>query len=98
MSESKANTAQNFKDLLVWQKAMVLAKSVSQITKAFPAEERFGLVAQMREQPFRFLLTLLKGKRAIQLENSFIQFISHAEGLLAELETQLQLSTELGFC
>jgi len=28
----------------------------------------------------------------------FVQFISHAEGSLAELETQLRLSVELTFC
>jgi four helix bundle protein len=28
----------------------------------------------------------------------FIQFLSHAKGSLAELETQLLLSVQLGFC
>jgi four helix bundle protein len=28
----------------------------------------------------------------------FVQFISHAGGSLAELETQLRLSADLGFC
>jgi four helix bundle protein len=28
----------------------------------------------------------------------FIQFISHAEGSLAELDTQLRLASDLGYC
>ncbi len=30
--------------------------------------------------------------------NEFVQFVSHAEGSLAELDTQLILAQELGFC
>jgi four helix bundle protein len=28
----------------------------------------------------------------------FVQFISHAEGSLAELDTQLRLASDLGYC
>jgi four helix bundle protein len=97
MSESKSNAAQNFKNLLVWQRAMVLAKSVYQITEAFPAEERFGLVAQMRRAAVSIPSNIAEGQ-ARHLTGEFIQWISHAEGSLAELETQLRLSTDLGFC
>jgi len=39
---------QDYKDLLVWQRGIALAKSIYNFTKAFPPEERFGLIAQMR--------------------------------------------------
>jgi len=38
----------SYRDLLVWQKAMVLAKQVYRMTRGFPGDERFGLIAQMR--------------------------------------------------
>lgn len=37
-----------YRDLIVWQKGMELAKSVYGITRKFPAEEKYGLVSQMR--------------------------------------------------
>ncbi len=38
----------DFMDLLVWQKAHRLTLDVYRATKSFPAEERFGLTAQLR--------------------------------------------------
>lgn len=40
--------------------------------------------------------TSLKATRHTTRE--FIQFVSHAEGSLAELDTQLKLGVELGYC
>ncbi len=36
---------ENFQQLEVWQKAHQLALAVYQVTKEFPADEKFGLVA-----------------------------------------------------
>lgn len=36
------------KKLNVWQVAMKVAQMVYRLTNAFPADERFGLVSQMR--------------------------------------------------
>lgn len=38
----------DYKDLVVWQKGMQLAKQVYQLTQSFPTEEKFGLVSHMR--------------------------------------------------
>ena len=38
----------SYRDLLIWQKGMALAKQVYAMTRAFPGDERFGLTAQMR--------------------------------------------------
>jgi hypothetical protein len=37
-----------YRDLLVWQKGIELAKRIYEITRTFPSEEKFGLVSQMR--------------------------------------------------
>ena len=86
--------AQNYKDLVVWQKAIALAKAVYQLTASFPAEEKFGLVAQMRRAAVSVPSNIAEGQ-ARHTTGEFIQFISHAEGSTAELETQLILSVEL---
>jgi four helix bundle protein len=38
----------SYKDLIVWQKVMNLVVLVYELTKLFPAEEKYGLVSQMR--------------------------------------------------
>ena len=88
--------AQNYKDLVVWQKGIALAKAVYQLTSRFPSEEKFGLVAQMRRAAVSIPSNIAEGQ-ARHTTGEFIQFISHAEGSTAELETQLILSVELGF-
>src|SRR3954447_18504898 len=88
---------QNYKDLLVWQKAVALAKATYQITQSFPSEEKFRLVSQMRRAAVSIPSNLAEGE-ARHTPGEFVQFISHAEGSSAELDTQLILSVELGFC
>jgi four helix bundle protein len=88
---------QSYKDLVVWQKAIALAKIVYQLTQAFSAEERFGLVSQMRRAAVSIPSNIAEGQ-ARHTTGEFIQFLSHAEGSTAELDTQLILAVELKFC
>jgi four helix bundle protein len=87
---------QNYKDLVVWQKGIELAKAIYRLTGKFPSEEKFGLVSQMRRALISIPSNIAEGQ-ARHTTGEFIQFISHAEGSTAELETQLTLSLELGF-
>jgi four helix bundle protein len=91
------NTTLSYKDLIVWQKGMALAKLIYQLTKKFPSEEEFGLVTQMRRAAVSIPSNIAEGQ-ARHTTGEFIQFISHAEGSVAELDTQLILSMELKFC
>lgn len=43
----KART-RGFRDLVAWQKSMVLVKNIYRLTENFPKTEQFGLVSQMR--------------------------------------------------
>lgn len=38
----------SYRDLIVWQEAMDLAGAIYALTMSFPADERFGLISQMR--------------------------------------------------
>jgi len=90
------NTTRSYEDLVVWQKGIALAKLIHQLTNKFPAEEKFGLVARMRRAAVSIPSNIAEGQ-ARHKTGEFIQFISHAEGSLAELDTQLILSIELRF-
>ncbi len=87
----------HYKELLIWQKGIALAKSVYHLTEGFPAEERFGLTAQMRRAAVSVPSNIAEGQ-ARHGTREFLAFLSHASGSLAELETQLLLSLEFGYC
>jgi four helix bundle protein len=91
----KTNT-RGYKDLLVWQKAIALAKIIYRITRNFPVAEKFGLIAQMRRAAVSIPSNIAEGQGR-HTTGEFIQGISHAEGSVAELDTQLVLSVELMF-
>lgn len=94
--EPERKPAQGYRDLLVWQKGILLAKEVYSITARFPSEEKFGLVSQMRRAAVSVSSNIAEGQ-ARHTTGEFVMFISHAEGSLAELDTQLVLAVELGF-
>lgn len=87
----------DYHDLLVWKKGMELAKHVYEITKTFPEVEKFGLVSQMRRAAVSVPSNIAEGQ-ARNTTGEFIQFLSHAVGSVSELDTQLILSVELGYC
>ena len=89
--------AENYTDLLVWQKGMDLVKETYTITRTFPADEKFGLVAQMRRAAVSIPSNIAEGQ-ARHTTGEFVQFVSHAEGSVAELRTQFLIAIELGYC
>ena len=94
MSEERA--PRSYRDLLVWQKGIVLAKRIYKLTGSFPAEEKFGLISQTRRAAVSIPPNIAEGQ-ARHTTKEFVQFVSHAEGSLAEVDTQLTLAVELGY-
>src|SRR5207237_8396595 len=78
-------------------KSIDLSKCVNAVTAKIPAEEKFGIIAQMRRASISIPSNVVEGQ-ARHTTGEFVQFISHAEGSVAELDTQLILSIELTFC
>ena len=93
----KIKKTQDYKDLVVWQKGIALAKLIYRLTQSFPSAEKFGLIAQMRRAAVSVPSNLAEGQ-ARRTTGEFVQFISHAVGSVAELDTQLILSIELEVC
>ena len=91
----KANCLITHKDLLVWQRAMLLAEAIYTVTKSFPKEERFGLVAQMRRAAVSVPSNIAEGA-ARRTQAEYVNFLHIARGSLAELETQALLAERLG--
>src|SRR2546428_212355 len=91
MNQSEAKKPGSYRDLIVWQKSMVLAKLIYRVTQGFPSEEKFGLTSQMRRAAVSIPSNIAEGQ-ARRGTREFIQFIAQAEGSLADLETQLTLA------
>ena len=87
---------QSYRDLVVWQKGIELAKLLYPLSAKFPAEEKFGLISQIRRAAVSIPSNIAEGQ-ARHTTGEFVQFISHAEGSVAEVDTQLFLAVELDF-
>ena len=84
------------KKLDAWKLSMDLARTVYGLTAHYPGRERFGLVSQMRRAAVSVPSNLAEGA-ARSSKNEFRNFLSIARSSLSELDTQLDLSQQLGF-
>ena len=86
----------SYRELVVWQKSMVLVEQVYAIVRLLPVEERFALSDQMRRAAVSIPSNIAEGQ-AREAEREFAHFLSIAQGSRAELETQLELCTRLNY-
>lgn len=84
------------KKLDVWKLSMELSRVIYRLTIEYPPEERFGLVSQMRRAAVSVPSNIAEGA-ARSSRNEFRNFLSIARSSLSELDTQLDLSEQLGF-
>lgn len=88
------NKITSYRDLAVWQKAMTLATEIYRITSKFPAEEKFGLVSQMRRCAVSIPSNIAEGS-CRSSRKDYRNFVLVAFGSGAELETQIQIVKNL---
>lgn len=86
---------QSYRDLIVWQKGMVVVKLTYETTAHFPVDERFGLVTQMRRSAVSIVSNIAEG-RYRRSQKDFCNFLSIAFASGAELETQVEVARMLG--
>ena len=86
----------SYRDLIVWQKGMLLCKEVYLLTQNFPKEEIYGLTSQMRRSVISIPSNIAEG-RGRNSDKEFIRFLQIALGSIYELQTQLELAFELGY-
>lgn len=86
----------DFKDLVVWQKAMELVAEVYLIAKKLPKEELFALNDQIRRSAISIPSNIAEGQGRNSTKE-FIQFLAISKGSKAELETQLLLCVKMDY-
>lgn len=86
----------SYRDLVVWQRAFVLCKDVYLLTTSFPAEEKYGLAAQLRRSSVSIASNIAEGYgRGGRSE--YLRFLRIARGSLFEVETQVLFAGEFRF-
>ncbi|MGP8270143.1 MAG: four helix bundle protein [Terracidiphilus sp.] len=86
----------HFRDLLVWQKAMELARQVYLRTEEFPKAETFGLRMQMRRSAVSVASHIAEGHGKLT-DPELRKSLGSARGSLYEFETQNELACGLRF-
>ncbi|WP_372649456.1 four helix bundle protein [Draconibacterium sp.] len=85
-----------FKELKVWQKGRVLVKEIYQATHAFPKDELFGIVSQMRRAAVSIPTNIAEGCGR-NSDKELGRFLDIANGSAFELETLMILSLDLEY-
>jgi four helix bundle protein len=96
MANSPRNRIGSYRDLDVWQFGMDIVVQIYRVTRTFPAEERFGLISQLRRAAVAIPSNIAEGRSRLGAAE-FRRFISIARGSVAEVETQLAVAVALGF-
>lgn len=87
---------QDFRRLKVWEKGHELVLKVYQLTSAFPREERFGLIDQIRRAAVSIPANIAEGCGRGS-DADFARFVQVAMGSASELEYEILLAKDLGY-
>ena len=79
-----------------WRAAHELALEIHRITKTWPADERYGLVSQVRRAAYSVPVNIVEG-RARFGPKEFRRFLDIAWGSLAEVGYALRYARDLGY-
>jgi four helix bundle protein len=85
-----------FKELVVWQKSMVLTSEIYKLTPKLPAIERFGLRQQINNSAISIPSNIAEGAGR-NSNKEFCHFLSISQGSAFELETQLLICQKLDY-
>ena len=76
---------QRYADLKVWQRAHQLVLRVYELSTSFPADERFGLISQVRRASFSLAANLAQGSQRATA-GDFARHLSIAQGSVGEVD------------
>ena len=87
---TKRNHAKSFRDLLVYQKAKTVSRSIFEISEAFPKEESYSLTDQIRRASRSIGAQIAEAWAKRRYERHFISKLTDADA--EQMETQHWLS------
>jgi len=88
--------ANDYQNLIAWQKATALALDVYRCTSDLPKHEMYGLTSQMRRAAVSIPSNIAEGKGRYSHRDA-VHFLYQARGSLFELETQIAIARDLEY-
>ena len=83
-----------FRNLLIWQKAMILVTKIYNLSRQFPKEELFGSTSQIRRCSVSSNIAEGYGRG---YDTEFVRFLNITTGSLIELQTQLEIAYNIEY-
>ena len=87
---------QSFKDIIAWQKAHLFVLQVYQITRSFPAEERYGLCSQFQRAAVSIPANIAEGYKKLSQADK-LRFLNISQGSLEECRYYILLAKDLDY-
>lgn len=87
----------SYRELRVYQNAFELAMEIFEITKTFPAEEKYSMVDQMRRSSRSVCANLAEAWRKRRYPKNFISKLSDSESEAEETRVWLEFSLRCGY-
>ncbi|MCB0299407.1 MAG: four helix bundle protein [Calditrichaeota bacterium] len=86
----------DFRKMNVWQLSVKLVKQIYSLTNSFPADERFGLISDMRRAANSIAHNIAEGFGRYEPKDK-TRFYKISRGSCFEIMSQIFVSKELGF-
>ena len=96
MRQETVGSGRRFRFIKAWQRADDFVVSVYRATQAFPKDERYGLVTQMRRASVSVAANIVEGS-ARRSRQEYLQFLFIAKASLSEVSYYLHLSHRLDY-
>ena len=90
------NQIRTHRDLLIWQKSMILVTEIYRKSQRFPTQEQYGLTSQIRRAAVSIPSNIAEGFGR-QSTGDYIRFLNIAVGSLFEVQTQIEIAFNLSF-
>lgn len=82
----------DYRTLIAYQKAFVLAMKIHQVSKKFPPEEKFGLTVQIRNASRSVCVNLVEGYKRRRYKDYYLSKLSDSETENAETQVWLDFA------
>src|SRR5436309_10230342 len=96
-SGEAAKPIRHFRDLDVYQNALATGLRVYELSKKFPAEERYALTDQIRRSSRSVCANIAEAWRKRRYEAAFVSKLSDSEGEAADTQLWVEFAVRCGY-
>src|SRR5438876_9664284 len=97
IGETAKKPVKHFRDLDVYQNALTTGLGIYELTKTFPADERYALTDQIRRSSRSVCANIAEAWRKRRYIAAFVSKLSDAEAEAAETQVHLEIAQRLGY-